>query len=290
MQDIKDAKDAFDFEPFAATSEYHKVNSEIVHSWVDIILQRGISGLERILDIATGTGIMTELFFEHLPESWTRPVVKCLDQSKDALNLVQHRLARMVEKLHLVHSSVEEMTLPPGSIDVAVWGNGIHYLSEEAQQRSIRRIKLVLKPGGWFFFNTSFYDGARPTETLPFYRAHVKKAVEFLRARSIQRTQTESRPEASKFLSKSYYEQLTVEAGFKLEAAGEFTANLYGKAWEHLSSFHQYAAGALHGYPPEEAAIELKKAVASVLEQYGQKDEQGNPYIPRKWLAISARA
>ncbi len=290
MQNTKDAKDAFDFEPFAATNEYRKVNSEIVQSWVDIILQRGTGGFERILDIATGTGMMMELFLEHLPEGWALPVVKCLDQSEGALNLVRHRLARVVERLHLVHSSVEEMTLPPGSIDVAVWGNGIHYLTEEAQERSIRQIKLVLKPGGWLFFNTSFYDGARPAETLPFYRAQVKKAVEFLRARSIQRAQAGQRPEASKFLSKSYYEQLTVKAGFKLEAAGEFTANFYRRACEHLSSFHQYAAGALHGYPPEEAAIELTKAVAPALEQYGQKDEQGDPYIPRRWLAISARA
>jgi len=190
--------------------------------------------------------------------------------------------------LFLVHSPVEEMTIPERSIDVAIWGNGIHYLSEEAQKRSVRRIKQALKPGGWFFFNTSFYEGARPVDTLPFYRAHVKKAVEFIRAGGVQRTQTDSRPEASKFLSKFYYEQLVVEASFKLEEAKEVTVGIYGKAWEHLSSFHQYAAGALHGYPPEEAATAMKNAVDPVLQRYGKKDEQGNPYIPRNWLAISA--
>jgi ubiquinone/menaquinone biosynthesis C-methylase UbiE len=285
---MESIKHTYDYEPFADTPEYLRVNSEIVRSWIEIIVGRGVNGVDSILDIATGAGTMVELFIEQLPAHWNPPIVKCLDQSMEALCSVQERLAKRVVKLLLIHSPAEEMAIPERSIDIAVWGNGIHYLSEEAQKRSVMRIKQALKPGGLFFFNTSFYDGARPSETLTFYRAQVKKAVEFLRAAGIQRTQNESRPEASKFLSKSYYEQLVVEANFKLEEVKEVTANLYKKAWEHISGFHQYAAGALHGYPVEEASIAMKNAVSPVLEQYGKKDELGIPYIPRNWLAISA--
>jgi len=285
---MENAKHTFDFEPFADTPEYLRVNGEIVRSWVELIVERGMNGVDSILDIATGAGTMVELFIEQLPAHWNPPVVKCLDQSMEALCLAQQRLSKRVVKLLLVHSPAEEMAIPERSIDIAVWGNGIHYLSEEAQRRSIMRVKRALKPGGLFFFNTSFYDGARPSDTLSFYRAQVKKAVEFLRAAGIQRVQNESRPEASKFLSKSYYEQLVVEANFKLEEVKEVTANLYRKAWEHISGFHQYATGALHGYPPKEASLAMKNAVSPVLEQYGMKDELGIPYIPRNWLAISA--
>lgn len=285
---MQDTKKTFDFEPFADTSEYLRVNSEIVRCWVELIMQRGVKGIDCLLDIATGAGTMVELFIEQLPEHWNPSVVKCLDQSIEALSLVQKRLAKKALKLILVHSPAEEMTIPERSIDLAVWGNGIHYLSEEAQRRCVMLIKKALKPGGLFFFNTSFYDGARPSETLVFYRAQIKKAVEFLRSGGIQRSHAEPRPEASKFLSKSYYEQLVVEASFKLEEVNEVTVNIYRKAWEHISSFHQYAAGALHGYPIEEASIAMKNAVSPVLEQYGKKDELGIPYIPRNWLAISA--
>jgi ubiquinone/menaquinone biosynthesis C-methylase UbiE len=285
---MESIKHAFDFEPFADTPEYLRVNSEIVRSWVELIVERGMDGVDSLLDIATGAGTMVELFIEQLPAHWNPPVVRCLDQSMEALCSVQERLAKRVVKLLLIHSPAEEMAMPESSIDIAVWGNGIHYLSEEAQKRSVIRIKQALKPGGLFFFNTSFYDGARPLDTLAFYRAQVKKAVEFLRAAGIQRIQTESRPEASKFLSKSYYEQLVVDASFKLEEVKEVSVDLYRRAWEHISSFHQYAAGALHGYPPEEASIAMKNAVSPVLEQYGKKDELGIPYIPRNWLAISA--
>jgi ubiquinone/menaquinone biosynthesis C-methylase UbiE len=287
---MKKIEERFDFEPFAKTTEYRKVNSEIVRSWIETMLQRGMSSFDCLLDIATGSGAMVQLFLAQMPVYWKQCAVICLDQSEEALNLVQRRLIGKVERLHLIHSQVEEMTLPPGSIDVAVWGNGIHYLSEEVQKRSIKHIKQVLKPGGWLLFNTSFYDGARSSETLSFYRVQVKKAVEFLRASGIQRTRMESRPEASKFLPRSYYEQLVDEADFKHVEAKEFTVRLYRKAWEHISSFHQYAAGALHGYPSKDAAIAMQKAVAPALIDHGQKDEQGNLYIPRSWLAISASA
>jgi hypothetical protein len=31
---MQSTKEAFDFEPFADTTEYRRVNSEIVHSWL----------------------------------------------------------------------------------------------------------------------------------------------------------------------------------------------------------------------------------------------------------------
>lgn len=105
----------------------------------------------------------------------------------------------------------------------------------------------------------------------------------------INRNRMETRPEASKFLPSSYYEQLVEEARFKIIDAKEFSVNLYKKAWEQISRFRQYAAGALHGYAPQEAATAMKNAVAIALANYGQKDEQREAYIPRKWLAISAR-
>lgn len=282
-------KDGFDFEPFAKTREYLKVNADIVTTWIDTMLKNGISGIDSLLDIATGSGTMSQLILARLPQHWENFVLTCLDQSEEALSLAKLELVNKVKNLRLVHSPIQEMKLPDSSIHVAIWGNGIHYLTEEAQRKSIMRIKHALKPGGWFFFNTAFYEGARPIDTLPFYRAQVKKAVQLMREKSIDRNRMESRPEASKFLPRSYYEKLVEEASFKIIDTKEFSVNLYKKAWEHISSFRQYAAGALHGYAPQEAAMAMKNAVAIALANYGQRDEKQESYIPRKWLAISAR-
>ena len=141
-----------------------------------------------------------------------------------------------------------------------------------------------------FFFNTAFYEEARPSDTLPFYRTQVKNAVQYLRDRGISRQKDDSRTQASKFLPRSYYEDMVKEAGFKLIEAKEFAVDMKREAWEYISSFQQYAAGALRGYPVDEAVKAMKEAVQPALEQHGERDKDGNLYITRKWLAISTEA
>lgn len=287
---MEEIKEKYDYEPFADTEEYREVNGDIIKSWIDVMRKKGVRSIDAILDIATGAGTMVQLVFDHLPENWKNAAVLCLDQSGEALKLAQSKLEKTVGKLKFVHSSVEDMNIPDESIDVAVWGNGIHYLSEKAQLDSIKRIKKALKPGGFFFFNTAFYEEARPADTLPFYRTQVKNAVQYLRDRDISRERDDSRTEASKFLPRSYYEQLVEEAGFKLIEAKEFAVDMRREAWEYISSFQQYAAGALRGYPVEDAVRAMKEAVQPALEQHGETNKNGELYITRKWLAISTEA
>lgn len=287
---MEDIKEKYDYEPFADTEDYREVNGDIIKSWVDIMRRKGVDSIDAILDIATGAGTMVQLVFDQLPKNWKDAAVLCLDQSSEALKLAQSKLENTVAKLKFVHSSVEDMNIPDESIDVAVWGNGIHYLSAKAQLDSIKRIKRALKPGGLFFFNTAFYEEARPADTLPFYRTQVKNAVKYLRDRGINRERDDSRTEASKFLPRAYYEQLVEEAGFKLVEAKEFAVDMRREAWEYISSFQQYAAGALRGYPVDEAVTAMKEAVQPALEQHGDTNRNGELYITRKWLAISTEA
>ena len=282
-------KEDYNFEPFADTEEYRQVNSECINSWVRIMKQKGISGLEGVLDVATGAGTMVQLVFDSFPETWKKAAVLCLDQSSEALKLAQSKLEKTVEKLKLIHSSIEDMTIPDQSVDIAVWGNGIHYLSADDQLHSIKMIKKALKHGGFLFFNTAFYEEARPVETLPFYRTQIKTAVQYMRDHGIKRVKTDTRTEAAKFLPRSYYENLVQEAGFKLVDAKEFAVDMHKEAWEYISAFQQYAAGALRGYPIDDAVNAMRDSVGPAIELHGNIDQDGNPYITRKWLAISAQ-
>jgi hypothetical protein len=83
---------------------------------------------------------------------------------------------------------------------------------------------------------------------------------------------------------------LVTNHGFELTDVTEVEARLGQKAWEMISGYSQYAAGALHGFPLEEAAAALQEAIAPAITEYGREDEQGNRYISRNWLAIAARA
>lgn len=291
MQDKnKHIEEDYNYEPFADTEEYRQVNSQCINSWVEIMKQKGMDGLEGILDVATGAGTMVQLVFDNLPESWKKAAVLCLDQSSGALKIAQSKLEQTVEKLRLVHSSIQDMTLPDNSVDIAVWGNGIHYLSAAEQLECVKRIRKALKPGGLLFFNTAFYEEARPADTIPFYRTQVKVAVQFLRDNGVKRVKTDTKTEAAKFLPRSYYESLVEDAGFKLVDAKEFAVDMHKEAWEYISAFQQYAAGALRGYPIDDAVNAMRDSVGPSIEIHGERDENGEPYITRKWLAISAQA
>jgi len=279
----------YNFEPFADTEEYRDVNRKIIVSWIASMLDAGVERVGRLLDIATGIGTMVQLFLEELPGDWEQPEVVCLDKSGGALNQARERLRSLVKSLSAIHAPVQELGDLEEKAGVALWGNGIHNLSEADQSEAVARIADNLEEGGWFFFNTAFYEGARPKGTKSFYRYKVKKAVELLRERGIRREKNRSRAQASKFLPKSHYRELVERAGLTVQEVEELSAPLYREAWEYISGFKNYALGALHGYPGEEAQKALREAVAPALEKYGVEDENGDLYVPRKWLRVSSR-
>ena len=278
------------YEPFAETDEYKQINARIIRQWVDTLVESGTRRIERVLDIATGVGTMVQLFLEHLPASWAQPRVTCVDQSEEALEKTRERLGPRVEHLELIQSPVEELELEEGSVDVALWGNGIHYLSKEAQQEALRNVRRSMKSGGWLFFNSAFYEGSRPEDTLPFYKSQIANAVRDLRSRGIQREKKEGRPAASSFLPLSHYQTMLQNAGFQVQEMKRMATRLYQSAWEKISGFSQYAAGALHGYRPDLAAEALRKAVEPSIRQHGYRDANGKLYVPRNWLSAMARA
>ena len=279
----------YNYEPFANTAEYRDINRKIIVCWIGAMVDAGVEKVERLLDIATGIGTMVQLFLEELPSDWEQPRVTCLDKSEGALRQARGKLEPLVKSLSSIHSPIEKMELLEEKVNVVLWGNGIHNLSVEDQREAVKRITSNMKDDGWFFFNTAFYEGARPEGTKSFYRYQVKQAVKYLRDKGVERDRDRKKAEASKFHPRSHYHDLVERAGLSLQEMEELTAPLYQEAWEYISGFKNYASGALHGYPVEEAQVALQDAVAPALEKYGVEDEDGRLYVPRKWLRVSAR-
>ena len=69
----------YNYEPFADTEEYRKVNGDMTRNWVQIMVDRGVESLDKFLDIATGAGTMAQLFFDMLPANLKESAVFCLD-------------------------------------------------------------------------------------------------------------------------------------------------------------------------------------------------------------------
>jgi hypothetical protein len=147
-----------------------------------------------------------------------------------------------------------------------------------------------MRKGGWFFLNSAFYEEARPANTLAFYRSQIGRAVRSLHSRGVSRERKQTHPDSANFLPLSHYRNLLQQAGFEVEEIEQIEARFHRSALEKISGFSQYAAGALHGYSSEAAAEAMQEAVAPSLEEYGVRDEQNVPYIPRNWLSAIARA
>ena len=278
------------FEPFANAVEYLNVNAQIVSRWFERMKHEGERRFERLLDLASGAGTMVQLMFDYLPKDWHKPLITCVDRSVEALELTRQRLVpKLTEKLECLCTGVEQLSIKKQSADVVTFGNGIHYLDLKSQNEVMERVHYSLKPGGWFFFNTAFYKEARPEWTLPFYQKKVRLAVQKLGERSVTRDKLERRPTSADFLPRQHYEDLVTRNGFELDDMTEIEARLGQKAWEMISGYSQYAAGALHGFPVEEAANALQEAIAPALAEYGRIDENGSRYISRNWLAVAAR-
>ncbi len=279
------------FEPFANAVEYINVNAQIVSRWFETMRQRSERQFERLLDLASGAGTMVQLMLDSLPKDWHKPLITCVDRSIDALEITRQRLMpKITEKIECLCSNVEQLNVTKHSTDVVTFGNGIHYLDPEKQNQVLCRVRDSLKPGGWFLFNTAFYREARPEWTLPFYQKKVRLALKKLREKSVPREKDERRPTAADFLPREHYEKLVTDNGFELSDVVEVEAQLGQKAWEMISGYSQYAAGALHGFPIDEAATALQEAIAPAIEEHGRTDKNGNRYISRNWLAVAARA
>jgi ubiquinone/menaquinone biosynthesis C-methylase UbiE len=284
---IPSKNDIFGFEAFADIPAYQQVNASIIQRWLDLIRSTDKKSPLRILDLATGKGTIPRLILERWPSDWPAPEIVCLDQKKEALAAAREELAKFADvKPVLVNSPVQELSFEPASIDLCTWGNGIHYLDAEAQVRALVRIKEVLRPGGWFAFNTAFHREGRPAQTHAFYQQQIKHAVRALAGISREK---KARPPAGSFMPRTHYEDIARQAGLDVVDAEDFTVPLDIDAMEKLSSFPQYAAGALHGYPTEPAMEALTAAVAPAMTNYGERDENDKPFVSRVWLAIAAR-
>lgn len=279
----------YGFEPFAETKEYKAVNETIVRRWVTTMREAGSYPLERILDIATGVGTMVQLLLSNLPSGSGPRDLVCVDMNGRALEEAGRNLAGCVDEITPIQTPVQELSLSPESVDMAMWGNGVHYLPPEEQQKAFAQIRRTLRKGGWFLFNSAFVEESRPVHTLSFYRAQVAIAVRNLREKGIRRERCEKASESSMFLPVSHYRNLLEQTGFEVRELQEVVARLYQGAWEKISGFSQYAAGALHGYPLAEAVEALQSAVKPALEQHGMRDEHNELYVPRNWYCAIAR-
>ena len=267
-------KNDFSFSKFANNPFYRNQNARLV----DLA---GVGSGQRIVDLACGTGGVTKLIVERLRGARDSVVIG-IDHSAIALKLAMEDLKdARASAIQFIQSSVEQVSESvKESVDTVFFCNAIHYVPNK--DVLLADISKALKPGGKLAFNTSFFEGAHPEETLFFYRKWMLKAIRVLRQEYGLSPSKAAKVEARKQLTPEEYRSLVEGHGFRVAKQEINTVQFTKDGFLDISSFDDFIIGVMPGVPLDKASAALKEALHRTF------CEMKVDSIPRNWLDIVA--
>jgi ubiquinone/menaquinone biosynthesis C-methylase UbiE len=263
-------EDRFSFAKFASHPFFKEVNT-----W--LIARAGIKPGLDVVDLGCGPGAVTELILQRmgLPPLGR---VFAIDPSASALVQAAQRIRSAI--VQFMQGTAERVALLVPPVDTVVFCNAIHLVQNKAQV--VDNVSRILRPGGVFAFNTTFFNGAYPGDTPRFYKLWALRAVRWLRERGFDVAKG-VKTTAMQWLTPEEYRALLRTHGFA-ETEVEFQEkHLNCQAMEDISEFSMFIEGALPGVPLEVGMEALKVGVRQAF------DELRLQTVPRVWLQVISR-
>jgi ubiquinone/menaquinone biosynthesis C-methylase UbiE len=282
------------YEPYSNDPDYIQGNRDFIHSL-------DLNSPQRVLDLACGIGTLSDLMKEARPEI----AVLGLDLSHEALCIVHERRRTSAaagngevtrwpgrSAAWLLAASADSIPLGDDSVDAVVMGHAIHMLPDEHQL--LAEIARVLRPGGWFAFNTSFYAGTFVPGTEHIYHDWVKQALSYILDKDrkmkaqglpgIKRTRGKVPPAFSKaWPSPEDWNRWLGEHGLRPERQFIRTVPLTVYSFEAIGAYAGFSSVMISGYPVEIACEALQVASSPTLAAAGVDR------VPRNWLEVVAK-
>ncbi len=281
------------YEPFSKEPEYIQANREFIQTL-------DLKTSEQILDLACGTGTMTDLILEVRPDT----KIIGLDVSNESLLLgqahfkeigllsqdtVDARNARA--KLLLIHGTADILPFQVCRFDAVIMGNSIHMLPDE--EILLAEVNRVLRQGGSFSFNSSFYAGTMPKGTEKFHHEWVKQAAIYIRRKDeesrrqgsagIPRKRGTARAAFSKpWPSINDWTRFLNNQGFDVKNVNERTVIMNQRCFETIGAYAGLASVLFSGYPVNIASEALQETVGLTLKAVDMD------VVPRYWLEMTA--
>jgi ubiquinone/menaquinone biosynthesis C-methylase UbiE len=301
------------YEPFSREAEYIDANRAFIRTL-------GLMPRMRILDLACGTATMTDLMLENLfaPMGWGQAPspdgldveslrILGLDLSRESLLLGQSHLQELgflvraggdtsnradsVHVVDLVEGTADSLPVTDGCADLAIMGNAIQLVDN--RKALFSEVRRVLRPGGRFAFNTSFYAGTYCSGTEHVYLRWVQEASSYIAQKSAELKAAghpavkRERGTAGKAFSRPWlsiedYSQEMAEHGLRVESVNERTVMLNQRCFETIGAYAGLARVLLSGYPVKLACEALERASGPTLQAVGMTE------VPRYWLEMVA--
>ena len=271
----------FTLEKFSQNPFYQEVNRRLV------ALARLRPG-QRVVDLGAGTGAVTRLLVEEVggdggaPAGKTPAEVIAVEPSESAIEVARRNLENIRGAVvAFVQGGAERLSqLVRKPVDAVFFCNAIHLVKEKAVV--MQEIYRSLREGGTFSFNTSFFQGAEPPESLQFYRRWMMKALRFLREQYGISPDREKRAMARQPLSRDEYVSLLESNGFRVRESQVVPVPMTLKGFEDISEYSLFIEGVMPGVPLEPASQALKYAAREAFSELGLETS------PRNWLLVVA--
>lgn len=271
----------FTFEPFAAHPFYTAINRSLVQQTLALLAARPGSTPLIMVDLACGTGAITRLIVEELPELARSVRIIAVDPSAEALQRAQRQMAQSHIPVEFIQGEAADLPRLVSSADAVFFCNAIHLLTDK--EAAFRDIAALLAPGGLFACNSAFYEGTSTDETLRFGRLWIRHAVGWLRQEHPEVLfARESKTVALHWLTPEVYERLLRASGFGKVEISQERVMMSLDGLHDLGQYELFIEGALPGIPLAWGAAALGTAVY----QAGKGLDMAE--VPRLWLQIIA--
>jgi ubiquinone/menaquinone biosynthesis C-methylase UbiE len=262
-----ETEDRFSFSKFASHRFFEEVNA-----W--LVARANIRPGLDVVDLGCGPGAVTELILQRMGVP-PRGRVFAIDPSVSALMQAAQRIRSAI--VQFIQGSAERLVSLVPPVDTVVFCNAIHLVQNKAQV--VENISRILRPGGVFAFNTTFFHGAYPGDTPRFYKLWALRAVRWLRQRGFEVARG-VKATAMQWLTPDEYRTLLHAHGFDATEVAFHEQNLSCQALEDISEFSLFIEGALPGVPLEIGMEALKVGVRQAF------DELKLQIVPRVWLQV----
>jgi len=274
--------DGFTLEKFSQNPFYQEVNRRLVAL---ASLRPG----QRVVDLGAGTGAVTRLLVAEvasepsLPAGRQGPEVIAVEPSESAIEAARRSLENMSGAVvRFAQGSAERLSqFVRRPVDAVFFCNAFHLVKEKAAV--VQEVYHSLRKGGTFSFNTAFFLGAEPPESLQFYRRWMMKALRFLRENYDLAPDKAQRALARQPWSREEYIALLEANGFYVRENQVVPVPMTLKGFEDISEYSLFIEGVMPGVPLEPGSEALKHGARAAFEELGLESS------PRNWLLVVAR-
>ena len=273
--------ESYTFDPFARHPFYTDINRSLVRRTLERLdTARPKGETVRIVELAAGTGAVTQLILDEL-ERLERPAhVTAIEPSGEAIAVA--RKALLGRDVRFVQGDAHHLAQIGPEAEAVFFCNAIHLVPDKADV--LTKIVRLLRTGGLFACNSAFYVGSQTPESERFAHLWIRRALGWTRQHHPEvRASRRNHVATITWYSADEYASLLETHDLRLVDRELQVVNLPVRAIQDIGRYWLFIEGALPGIPIPIGAEALEWAAAEAGRELNMTT------VPRVWLQLVAQ-